>query len=348
MSPEVLSTASTINNITLFDSSAASNTPMNTVWERTNITPPIPAGSILLHDIKVSAYIDPGANWPFPDGPLEGHEFIFQRKISPDVSYGWSSDLSHQSVKHVFNTQNVHEEQSYTITETIPSLSNYTHWRCDISGIGARTDNTDRLTWKIIVIAPSEFVNYPTGQNVTFNDITSTGVLSAQSSTLKTISITDGSLIIMGDISVNGQIFSSGGGGASGGGGVSPGQDVSFHDIDASGDIVAIGDITAFFSSSDRRLKTNINDINNFENIIKNVRGVRFNWNETAKSINMNVDLSKVELGVIAQEVEEYIPEIIKNGLEKYKAVRYEKITPILIECIKDLYKRIEVLEKRA
>ena len=78
------------------------------------------------------------------------------------------------------------------------------------------------------------------------------------------------------------------------------------------------------------------------------MRGVRFNWNETAKSINMNVDLSKVELGVIAQEVEEYIPEIIKNGLEKYKAVRYEKITPILIECIKDLYKRIEVLEKRA
>jgi len=134
--------------------------------------------------------------------------------------------------------------------------------------------------------------------------------------------------------------------GAGGGGGISPGQDVSFHDIDASGSITAVGDITAFFSSSDERLKKNIYDISNYENIIKNIRGVRFNWNDEAKNINSNVDLSKVELGVIAQEVEEYIPEIIKNGIGKYKAVRYEKITPILIECIKDLYTKVEKLEE--
>jgi len=143
-----------------------------------------------------------------------------------------------------------------------------------------------------------------------------------------------------------------------GAGGISPGQDVSFHDIDASGyiaadgniaaggDITAVGDITAFFSSSDERLKKNIYDISNYENIIKNVRGVRFNWNDEAKNINSNVDLSKVELGVIAQEVEDYIPEIIKDGIGKYKAVRYEKITPILIECIKDLYTKVEKLEE--
>jgi len=134
--------------------------------------------------------------------------------------------------------------------------------------------------------------------------------------------------------------------GAGGGGGISPGQDVSFHDIDASGSITSVGDITAFFSSSDERLKKNIYDISNYEDIIKNVRGVRFNWNEEAKNINSNVDLSKVELGVIAQEVEDYIPEIIKDGIGKYKAVRYEKITPILIECIKDLYTKVEKLEE--
>ena len=93
-------------------------------------------------------------------------------------------------------------------------------------------------------------------------------------------------------------------------------------------------------------MKKNIYDISNYENIIKNVRGVRFNWNDEAKNINSNVDLSKVELGVIAQEVEDYIPEIIKNGIGKYKAVRYEKITPILIECIKDLYTKVEKLEE--
>ena len=93
-------------------------------------------------------------------------------------------------------------------------------------------------------------------------------------------------------------------------------------------------------------MKKNIYDISNYEDIIKNVRGVRFNWNEEAKNINSNVDLSKIELGVIAQEVEDYIPEIIKDGIGKYKAVRYEKITPILIECIKDLYTKVEKLEE--
>ena len=132
----------------------------------------------------------------------------------------------------------------------------------------------------------------------------------------------------------------------SGAGGISPGQDASFNNIDADGNITAVGDITAFFSSSDERLKKNIYDISNYENIIKNVRGVRFNWNDEAKNINSNVDLSKVELGVIAQEVEDYIPEIIKDGIGKYKAVRYEKITPILIECIKDLYTKVEKLEE--
>ena len=57
--------------------------------------------------------------------------------------------------------------------------------------------------------------------------------------------------------------------------------------------------------------------------------------------------MSKVELGVIAQEIEEYIPEVIKEGIGNYKAVRYEKIVPILIECIKDLYKKIEILENK-
>ena len=41
-----------------------------------------------------------------------------------------------------------------------------------------------------------------------------------------------------------------------------------------------------------------------------------------------------------------YLPEIIKDGIGKYKAVRYEKITPILIECIKDLYTKVEKLEE--
>ena len=80
--------------------------------------------------------------------------------------------------------------------------------------------------------------------------------------------------------------------------------------------------------------------------ILKNIRGVRFNWNDEAKAINENVDLEKKELGVIAQEVEEEIPEIMKEGLSGYKAVRYEKLTPLLIEGMKKQQEQIEKQQK--
>ena len=49
-------------------------------------------------------------------------------------------------------------------------------------------------------------------------------------------------------------------------------------------------------------------------------------------------------VGVIAQELENEIPEVLKEGLSGYKAVRYEKITPLLIECIKKQQEQIEKL----
>ena len=112
---------------------------------------------MIFHDIKVSGYITPG----YVDWPLEGHEFIFQRKTSAAASYTWNSDFSYQHVKHIFNAQEVHEEQVYTMMETIPNEVNYTHWKCDISGDGARTDSTDKLTWKMIVITPSDYTTTP-------------------------------------------------------------------------------------------------------------------------------------------------------------------------------------------
>jgi hypothetical protein len=106
-------------------------------------------------------------------------------------------------------------------------------------------------------------------------------------------------------------------------------------------DMETKGDITAFYSSSDKRLKTNIETIDNSLDILKNIRGVRFNWNENAKNINNNVNLDKKEMGVIAQEIEPLIPEVIKKGISGYKAVRYEKIVPLLIECIKEQQSQI-------
>ena len=52
-------------------------------------------------------------------------------------------------------------------------------------------------------------------------------------------------------------------------------------------------------------------------------------------------------MGVIAQEIEDHIPEVIKDGLQGYKAVRYEKIVPLLIETIKEQQEQINKLNDR-
>ena len=87
----------------------------------------------------------------------------------------------------------------------------------------------------------------------------------------------------------------------------------SSNPFTVTGQLRVTDDITAFYTSSDERLKTNIETIENSIGILKKIRGVRFNWNELAKSINNNVDLEKKELGVIAQELENEIPEVLKR-----------------------------------
>ena len=159
-------------------------------------------------------------------------------------------------------------------------------------------------------------------------------------------------------------VDAGGGGGGSGGlwssytdnsnniyyskGKVAIGSSTSLTDISAalhiSGDLVVTQDITAFYSSSDERLKTNIQQIENPINIVQQLNGVSFNWNETAKNINGALDLNKKEIGLIAQQVEKVVPEVIKPGLENYMAINYDKLTPLLIEAIKSQQKQIDEL----
>jgi len=123
--------------------------------------------------------------------------------------------------------------------------------------------------------------------------------------------------------------------------------DISCSGVYATGNIYATGDVTAFYSNtSDERLKTNIETIENPLDIIANIRGVRFNWNDEAKKINEFVDLDKREIGVLAQEVEKELPEVIKEGFSGYKAVRYEKIIAVLIEGMKEQQSKINTLER--
>ena len=99
------------------------------------------------------------------------------------------------------------------------------------------------------------------------------------------------------------------------------------------------GDVIAYHSS-DERLKDNIKPILNPLDKIKLIGGYEFDWNEQSKNEGHDV-------GVIAQEIEEVLPELVSTRNDGYKGVKYEKITALLIEANKELLNRVEELEKK-
>jgi hypothetical protein len=109
------------------------------------------------------------------------------------------------------------------------------------------------------------------------------------------------------------------------------------------GAITATGDVTAF-STSDKNLKQNITNINNSLDKVSKINGVYYNW--TKEALEKNEHLKDVkEVGVIAQEVEEVLPEIVATREDGTKAVKYERLCALLIESVKELKKEIELLK---
>ena len=105
--------------------------------------------------------------------------------------------------------------------------------------------------------------------------------------------------------------------------------------------IRATSDVVAFYSS-DKRLKENITPITNALDKLDKINGIEFDW-VPKEGIHEN---EGHDIGVIAQEVEKVIPEIVQTRDNGYKAVKYEKIVPLLIESIKELKAEIEKLKK--
>jgi len=94
---------------------------------------------------------------------------------------------------------------------------------------------------------------------------------------------------------------------------------------DDSGNWTAVGNVTAY---SDERLKENIKTIPNALETVKKLRGVSFN----------RKDFGSKGIGVIAQEIEQVLPEVVVEG--EYKSVSYGNIVGLLIEAIKELEKK--------
>ena len=108
----------------------------------------------------------------------------------------------------------------------------------------------------------------------------------------------------------------------------------------STGSITAAGDITAFHTFSDRRLKENIVKIENPLDKILQISGYTFNY----------IGDDKPMTGVIAQEIEEVLPEVVYEAEAidgtSAKAVRHGNIVGLLIEAIKELKAEVEELKK--
>jgi hypothetical protein len=116
--------------------------------------------------------------------------------------------------------------------------------------------------------------------------------------------------------------------------------------LSQSGDFHADGDVIAASAqiSSDRRLKENIEDLPYGLNEVIKLRPVEFNWIKEKRD-------GKHDIGVIAQEVEDIIPEIVKETLhlpmeKNYKSVDYAKLAVVLVNAVKEQQEQIDELKE--
>ncbi len=95
------------------------------------------------------------------------------------------------------------------------------------------------------------------------------------------------------------------------------------------------------YSTSDERLKDNIQLISNPIQKVNELRGVEFDWKDGMPKAGQH------DYGVIAQDVIKVMPELVNQRPDGYFAVDYDKIIGLLIEVVKEQEKRIKDLENK-
>ena len=106
------------------------------------------------------------------------------------------------------------------------------------------------------------------------------------------------------------------------------------YKLKVNGNIYVAGYITGL---SDIRYKTNISDIINPIEKVEQLKGIYYNL----------INDDKRSIGLIAQEVEKIIPEVVYTNVDNTKSIAYGNIIGLLVESIKELTKRIKILEEK-
>ena len=93
--------------------------------------------------------------------------------------------------------------------------------------------------------------------------------------------------------------------------------------------VTASGNVTAF---SDATLKTDIHTINDALGIVGKLRGVTYKW----------LNNGEADIGVIAQEVQEVVPEVVKETVDGLKTVDYGRLVSVLINAVNELNEKLD------
>ena len=108
------------------------------------------------------------------------------------------------------------------------------------------------------------------------------------------------------------------------------------------GDLTVKGDVIAYGSPSDKKYKENIKPIESALDKAMKLQGVTFDWKDNDSILDI-----KEDIGFIAQDVQEVLPELVRENKKGNLSLRYQGITPILLEAIKELKAEIEELKKQ-
>lgn len=113
------------------------------------------------------------------------------------------------------------------------------------------------------------------------------------------------------------------------------------------GEVRASNNITAYYSS-DERLKEDITYIEDALEKVNTISGVEFNWTQEYMERHGGEDgffIRKHDVGLIAQDVEKVLPEIVAERNDGFKALKYDRLVALLVNSIHELTQRVEELE---
>jgi hypothetical protein len=114
-------------------------------------------------------------------------------------------------------------------------------------------------------------------------------------------------------------------------------------------EVRSTGEVTAYYSS-DRDLKENIRPIDNALGKLRQITGVMFDWSDEYIESRGGKDgffVRKEDTGVIAQDVEKVLPEVVAKREDGTLGVKYEKMLGLVIQAINELAEEVEELKRK-